>query len=250
MAQIRFDVLTIFPEIFGQVLDASLLGKARRRGLVDVQVHDLRGWADEPHHTTDDYPYGGGPGMVMKPEPIVAAVEAVRGTDGWVVLLTPQGTRLDQAGARRLAQRPHLVLICGRYEGVDERVRELVVDEEISVGDYVLGGGEIPAMALIDATSRLVPGVVGCGASLGDESHAAGLLEYPHYTRPEVFRGLRVPEILLSGHHERIARWRRAQALRRSLGRRPDLLRPEQLSEADRRLLREFGSAEPDSDPL
>lgn len=236
----QFDVLTIFPGMFNGVLDASLLGKARQRGLITVRLHDLRDWATDRQRTTDDYGYGGGPGMVMKPEPVVSAVKALHGDDGWVVLLTPQGVRFTQAGARRLAERSHVLLICGRYEGVDERVRELVVDEELSVGDYILGGGEIAALTVIDATARLVPGVVGSAASLGEESYVDGLLEYPHYTRPEEFRGLHVPEVLLSGHHENIRRWRRAQALRRTLDRRPDLLRAAELSDDDRALLQEF----------
>ena len=242
---IRFDVLTIFPQMFGDPLAASLLGRARERGLVSVDVHDLRAWAADKHRTTDDYSYGGGPGMVMKAEPIVDAVAALRGPHGWAVLLSPQGSLFTQQAARRLAARPHVILICGRYEGVDERVRMLAVDEEISVGDYVLSGGEIAALAVIDATARLVPGVIGSEASLSEESHAHGLLEYPQYTRPEVVRGLPVPPPLLSGHHARIERWRRAQSIRRTLDLRPDMLCVSDLVDADRALLHEFGLDDP-----
>ncbi len=243
----RFDVITIFPEMFASVLSASLLGKAREQGVVNIQVHDLRQWADPPHHQVDDYSYGGGPGMLMKPEPIVRAVEALRADDSHVVLLSPQGPALAQPAVRSLAGRPHLILICGRYEGVDDRVRDLVVDEEVSIGDYVVSGGELPAMVLIEATSRLVRGVLGCDASPQDESHADGLLEYPQYTRPEVFQGRGVPKTLLSGDHALVERWRRAQALRRTLDRRPDLLHHEDLSDDQHRLLREFDLGLPDS---
>jgi len=241
---VRFDVITIFPAMFEPVLSTSLLGKARARGLLAVHVHDLRRWADPPQHRTDDYSYGGGPGMLMKPEPIVRAVEALRTDDSWVVLMSPQVPPLTQASVLTLAARLHLIVICGRYEGVDDRVRDLVVDEEVSVGDYVLAGGELPAMVLIEAASRLVPGVVGSAASLRDESHAHGVLEYPQYTRPEVFKGKPVPPTLLSGDHSKVARWRQASALRRTLDRRPDLLREENLSADQHRLLAEFESGE------
>ena len=237
MPATRFDVLTIFPDMFDSVLAGSLLGKARARGVVTVNVHNLRNWAQGPHHITDDYAYGGGPGMVMKPEPIVEAVEHLRSSDSWVILLAPQGRPLTQPVVRELVARPHLMLICGRYEGVDERVRQLVVNDEISLGDYILSGGEIAAMALIDAVSRYIPGVLGSEESLDEESHAAGLLEYPQYTRPEVYQGLQVPEVLLSGHHARIRDWRRAQSLRRTMVRRPDLLGEDRLSVEDRNLL-------------
>ena len=236
----RVDVITIFPESFAGFLDVSLLGKARAAGTVDVRVHNLRDWADPPHRVTDDYAYGGGPGMVLKAEPIVAAVEDLGGPDTWVGLLTPQGRPLRQAGVAALAARPHLILICGRYEGVDERVRTLVVDEEISVGDYVLSGGEVAAMVVIDAAARLVPGVVGDADSLVGESHAGGRLSHPQFTRPEEFRGLRVPEVLLSGHHARVEQWRRAQALHRTQRRRPDLLDSCAPSDEDRALMEEF----------
>lgn len=236
----RVDVITTFPESFTGFLSVSLLGKARAAGTIDIRVHNLRDWADPPHRITDDYAYGGGPGMVLKAEPIIAAVEDLRGTDGWVGLLTPQGRPLTQPRVAELASRPHLILICGRYEGVDERVRTLVVDEEISVGDYVLGGGEVAAMVVIDAAARLVPGVVGDADSLVGESHAAGRLSHPQFTRPEQFQGHRVPSVLLSGHHERIARWRRAQALHRTQRRRPDLFEGQALSDEERQLMDEF----------
>ena len=236
----RVDVITTFPESFEGFLEVSLLGKARAAGTIEVGVHNLRDWADPPHRVTDDYAYGGGPGMVLKPEPIIAAVEDLRGADGWVGLLTPQGRPLTQPRAAALAARPHLVLICGRYEGVDERVRTLVVDEEISVGDYVLSGGEVAAMVVIDAAARLVPGVVGDADSLVGESHADGRLSHPQFTRPEEFRDRRVPSVLLSGHHERVERWRRAQALHRTERRRPDLLEGRALTAEERQLMDEF----------
>lgn len=242
----RFDVVTIFPGMLEPVLQASLLGKARERGLIDVHVHDLRRWADPPHRKVDDYSYGGGPGMLMKPEPIVRAVEELRTADSWTVLLSPQAPPLTQPVVRGLAERGHLILVCGRYEGVDDRVRDLVIDEEISIGDYVVAGGEVPALVLIEATSRLVPGVVGCEDSVRDESHAAGLLEHPQYTRPEEFRDRRVPAMLLSGDHGRVADWRRAHALRRTLDRRPDLLSERDLTDAQRRQLAEFDLDRPD----
>ena len=236
----RVDVITTFPESFEGFLDVSLLGKARAAGLIDVRVHNLRDWADPPHRVTDDYAYGGGPGMVLKAEPIIAAVEELRGADSWVGLLTPQGQLLTQPRVAELATRAHLILICGRYEGVDDRVRTLVVDEEISVGDYVLSGGEVAAKVVIDAAARLVPGVVGDAASLVGESHADGRLSHPQFTRPEEFRERRVPSVLLSGNHQRIAHWRRAQALHRTQRRRPDLLEGQALSAEDHRLMDEI----------
>ena len=243
----RFDIVTIFPGMVEPVVAASLLGKARERGLIEVQVHDLRHWADPPHRQVDDYAYGGGPGMLMKPEPIVRAVEELRTADSWTLLLSPQAPPLTQPAVRRLADRRHLILICGRYEGVDDRVRELVIDEEVSIGDYVVAGGEVPALVLIEATSRLIPGVVGCDDSVRDESHAAGLLEYPQFTRPEEFRGRRVPATLRSGDHGRVAAWRRAHALRRTLDRRPDLLSESDLTDAQRRELAAFDLDRPGS---
>jgi len=214
--------------MFEPYLGASILGRAREAGRLEVAVHDIRDWAEGRHKQADDYPFGGGQGMVLKPEPVVGAIEAVWDRAdtgrGRVVMMTPQGTPFRQADARRLATLPHLVLVCGRYEGVDERVREGWVDEELSLGDFVLTGGELPALAVIDAVARLTPGVLGNEASHADESFEAGLLEYPQYTRPREFRGRTVPEVLLSGDHGRIARWRAEQALERTKERRPDLI--------------------------
>ncbi len=246
----QFDVFTLLPEIFPPYLSSSILQRAAQRGLIDVRVHDIRAHAHDKHHTTDDVPYGGGGGMVMKPEPVFEAVEAVLGSrqqrttaepEVPIILLTPQGRVFDQAAAQSLAQVPHIVLICGRYEGVDERIRAGLVTDEISIGDYVLTGGEIPALILIDAISRLLPGVLGDPDGAADDSHASGLLEYPHYTRPPEYRGERVPDILLSGDHARIARWRREQSLLRTLERRPDLLAKADLSRADLDFLEAHG---------
>ncbi|HWO71742.1 MAG TPA: tRNA (guanosine(37)-N1)-methyltransferase TrmD [Actinomycetota bacterium] len=220
----RIDVLTIFPEIFESPLRASLLGKAIAAGLVEVRIHDIRAYATDRHRKVDDEPYGGGPGMVMKPEPIFAAVEALGPGPKRIVLLSPAGRRLDQALVRDLAREPWLVLICGRYEGVDERVVEGLGAEEVSIGDYVLSGGELPALVVIEAVARLVPGVVGKEESLLRESFEEGLLDHPHYTRPAEFRGMRVPEVLLSGDHAAIERWRREAALEKTRRNRPDLL--------------------------
>ena len=235
----RFDVFTLFPEVFGPYLDSSILLRARQNGLLEVQLHNIRDWTTDRHHTTDDMPYGGGGGMVMKPEPIFSAVETVLGIPPAcpVVLLTPQGRVFTQSMAQELAQHAHLGLLCGRYEGIDERVRAHLVSDEISIGDYVLSGGELPALALIDALTRLIPGALGDPDGAADDSHATGLLEYPHYTRPPEFRGWTVPEILLSGDHARIARWRREQSLQRTLQRRPDMLQNAELSESDRKVL-------------
>jgi tRNA (guanine37-N1)-methyltransferase len=221
------DVFTIFPGIFEGPLGESLLGKAIAAGLVDVRVHDLRDFTTDPHRQVDDEPFGGGPGMVMKPEPVFRAVESLEEGTKRVILLSPAGRRLDQALVRELAAEPWLVLVSGRYEGVDERVVEGLPAEEISIGDYVLSGGEIPALVVLEAVSRLVPGVVGKEESLREESFEAGLLDHPHYTRPREFRGLAVPEILLSGDHARIAGWRRRAALEKTRRNRPDLVRPE-----------------------
>jgi tRNA (guanine37-N1)-methyltransferase len=221
---IRIDVVTLFPGMFPGVLDESMLRVARERQAVDIRVVDLRDYTEGRHRVADDYPFGGGGGMVLKPEPLFAAVEALRGLESRVVLLCPQGPTLTQATAERLAKVAHLVLVCGHYEGVDERVRSELVDEELSIGDYVLTGGELPALVVLDAVVRLVPGVLGDPEGAARESFAAGRLDYPQYTRPAEFRGWRVPEVLLSGDHGRIARWRRREALRRTLTRRPDLL--------------------------
>jgi tRNA (guanine37-N1)-methyltransferase len=208
--------------------------------LIDVRIHNIRDWAKDKHHVTDDEPYGGGGGMVMKVEPVFAAVESVLGSERScpVILLTPQGSVFNQKMAIDLVQQPRLALICGRYEGVDERIREHLVTHEISIGDFVLTGGELPALILIDAISRLIPGVLGDPDGAMDDSHAAGLLEYPHYTRPPEYRGWGVPEILLSGDHAKIEKWRREQSLKRTLNRRPDLLESAPLSETDRKALR------------
>lgn len=228
---LSFDVITLFPEIIEQASSLGVVGKAIAAGTLRLRAHQLRAWSGGSIHPLDDAPYGGGPGMVMRAEPIYAAVEAIEAEHGRMrkLLLTPQGDRFSQNAARRLAAEPRLLLFCGRYEGVDERVRPLF-DEEVSIGDYVLTGGETAALVLIDAIGRLVPGVVGCAESLESESFSEHLLEYPHYTRPEVFRGMRVPPVLLSGHHAEIERWRREQALERTRRRRPDLLPP---SDAD-----------------
>jgi tRNA (guanine37-N1)-methyltransferase len=233
------DVLTLFPEMVTGYLSASILGKAAERGLLRVQAHDIRAYAEGKHRVTDDAPYGGGAGMVFKPEPLVAAIEAARArVPGARVLLTsPRGERLDQRMARTLAAGPtDLVLVCGRYEGVDERVRAYV-DGEVSAGDFVLTGGELVALCLVDAVARLLPGVLGNAGSTLSESFEEGLLEYPHYTRPAVFRGVEVPAVLQSGDHARVARWRRWQALRWTSQRRPDLLAAVSLSAEDRELL-------------
>jgi tRNA (guanine37-N1)-methyltransferase len=231
----RFDVFTLFPETFTPYLETSILQRARQRGLLEVALHNIRDWTSDKHHVTDDEPYGGGGGMVMKPEPIFAAVEGVLGSSPAcpVVLLTPQGRLFTQAQAFELAVQPRLALLCGRYEGVDERVRQHLVSDEISIGDYVLTGGELPALVLIDAVTRLIPGVLGDPDGALDDSHASGLLEYPHYTRPPEYRGWRVPEVLVSGDHARLRRWRRQQALLRTRLRRPDLLKRAELSASD-----------------
>jgi len=238
---VRIDVFTIFPDMVEGFCGHSLLGKARAAGLVDVRVHDLRRWAGDPHRSVDDAPFGGGAGMVLAPEPVFTAVEAVEPPRP-LLLLGPAGRRFDQARARDLAAAGAFSLLCGRYEGVDERVREHLVDDELSVGDYVLAGGEVAAMVVIEAVARLMPGVMGNEASTEEESFADGLLEYPHYTRPADFRGWEVPEVLRSGDHGRIARWRRAQALARTVAQRPDLVEARGgLTTADRALLEEFG---------
>jgi len=234
---VRIEILTIFPDYFRSPLEASLLGKAIAAGLLEVGVMDLRDFALDPHRKVDDEPYGGGPGMVMMASVITAAIEARRGDpSAWTVLLTPDGARLTQESVARLARRPRLLLFCGRYEGIDERARNLgLFDEEISLGDFILPGGEAAALALVEAVSRLVPGVVGRSESVERESFARERLDYPHYTRPREFRGLAVPEALLSGDHARIERFRRARALERTRKRRPDLLglRPEEPGEGE-----------------
>jgi tRNA (guanine37-N1)-methyltransferase len=235
----QFEVLTLLPEVFPPSLESSILQRARQRGLIDVRLHNIREWARDKHHTTDDMPYGGGGGMVMKPEPIFDAVESILGREGSVplILLTPQGRVFSQTVARELSAHERIGLLCGRYEGVDERIRQHLVTDEISIGDYVLTGGELPALILIDALTRLLPGALGDPTGAEDDSHASGLLEYPHYTRPPEFRGQGVPEILLSGDHAKIAQWRREQSLLRTLERRPDLMEKAELSKKDREFL-------------
>jgi tRNA (guanine37-N1)-methyltransferase len=236
----RVDVFTIFPEMVSSFAAQSLLGKAQGRGTLQVRVHDLRDQANDPHRTVDDAPFGGGAGMVLMAEPVFAAVEAADPPRP-LLYLSPAGRRLDQAWARELAAGDGFSLLCGRYEGVDERVREHLVDGELSIGDYVLGGGEVAAMVVLEAVGRLVPGVMGNDTSADEESFTDGLLEYPHYTRPAELRGWQVPDVLRSGDHARVARWRRAQALARTRDARPDLLDARGgLSDDDRRLLAEF----------
>ncbi len=240
----QFEVFTLLPEVFPAYLETSILKRARERGLIEVRVHNIRNYARDKHRVTDDMPYGGGGGMVMKPEPVFAAVESVLGRPSPlspsepastipIILLTPQGRVFNQAIARELTQHPRLALLCGRYEGVDERIREHLATDEISIGDYVLTGGELPALILIDAVTRLLPNVLGDPSGAEDDSHAMGLLEYPHYTRPPEFRGWKVPEVLLSGDHARIEKWRREQALERTFRKRPDMLEKAKLTKDD-----------------
>jgi tRNA (guanine37-N1)-methyltransferase len=239
---VRIDVITLFPEMFRGPFDASIVARAREAGIVQIELHNLRDWGEGRHKTVDDYPHGGGAGMVMKPEPLFAAVDAVQplaSSTGRVVLLTPQGKPLNQRLVESLATQPRLILLCGHYEGVDERVREHLVDEEISIGDYVLSGGELPAMVLIDALVRRLPGALGSQASLEEESHSDGLLEYPQYTRPSEFRGWQVPDILLSGNHEEVRKWRRRQSLLRTAKRRPELIASASLTDEEREWLDE-----------
>lgn len=246
----RIEVITIFPDFFTSPLDCSIVGRARQAEALAVEVHDLRNWATDKHRVVDDYPYGGGAGMVMKPEPLVLAVEDLlngASPDCPVILLTPQGQQFDQAKAEELAEHDRLILLCGHYEGVDERVRQSVVTEELSIGDYILTGGEPAALVVIEAVARLLPGVLGNPASLDSESFGGGLLEYPHYTRPAQWRGMSVPEVLLSGHHQKIRRWRHKQALCRTRKRRPELLEQLELTEQARELLAEL-EAECDQD--
>ena len=227
----KVDIVTIFPGMFKGPIDESILKRAQEKNLVEIEVHDLRQWTKDKHKTVDDSPYGGGPGMVMMVEPVDKAIRSLLAQQGdsltkpKVILMTPQGKQFEQKKAQELSKLEHLIFICGHYEGVDERVREHLVDEEISIGDYVLTGGELPAMVVIDSVVRLIPGVLGKEASLDEESFSNGLLEYPHYTRPEEFEGWKVPDVLLSGNHAEIAKWRKEQALKRTQQRRPDLLK-------------------------
>ena len=239
----QFEVFTLLPEVFPPYLESSILQRARLRGLIDVRVHNIRDYTNDKHHITDDAPYGGGGGMVMKPDPIFEAVESVIGPlqdspqQVPIILLTPQGRVFTQRVAEELSRYERIALLCGRYEGVDERIREHLVSDEVSIGDYVLTGGELPALIVIDAVSRLLPGVLGDPDGAQDDSHSMGLLEYPHYTRPPTFRGWSVPDVLLSGDHARIEKWRREQALGRTLNKRPDMLEKADLSEADKKFL-------------
>jgi tRNA (guanine37-N1)-methyltransferase len=240
MSAMRFDVFTLLPDVMTAYLQSSILGKAQETGLIEIVLHNIRDFAIDRHRTTDDEPYGGGGGMVLKPEPVFAAVEKLLGesTEGTpIILLTPQGRVFNQEIARELAEHDRLTLICGRYEGVDERVRSHLATDEISIGDYVLTGGELPALVVIDGVARLRPGVLGDDDAAAKDSHARGLLEHPHYTRPASFRGWKVPDVLLSGDHARVAQWRREQSLIRTLIRRPDLLDIAELDEADRIIL-------------
>ena len=238
----RFDILSIFPEMFESFFGCSLLKKARDKGLIRIEAHNIRDGATDKHRMTDDYPYGGGAGMVMKVEPIARVLEAIGANPGEClrILLTPQGETFSQAIAGELARAGRIVLICGHYEGVDERVRENLADRELSIGDYILTGGEAAAMAVVDAVARLIPGVLGNEESARHESFATGLLESPQYTRPEEFRGWKVPDVLLSGHHREIEDWRRRESLKRTLERRPDLLPAAVLTEKDRKFLEEL----------
>jgi tRNA (guanine37-N1)-methyltransferase len=238
----RFDIFTLFPEMFRGPLDASIIARARARGLLAIELHNPRDATADRHHVVDDYPYGGGAGMLLKPEPLFAAVEAVH-TGGPVVLLGPGGRPFTQAIARELAREPAVAIICGHYEGVDERVRAHLATDELSLGDYVLTGGELAAMVVVDAVARLLPGVLAADSTV-EESHSRGLLEYPQYTRPAAFRGWRVPDVLLSGDHGAVARWRRKEALRRTRARRPDLLAQAPLNAEDAQLLRELAAEE------
>jgi tRNA (guanine37-N1)-methyltransferase len=237
---IRFDILTVFPEMFASPCGCSLLKKAQDKGLIDIRLHDIRDCAEDKHRMTDDAPYGGGGGMVMKPEPIDRALRSIpTAGETPIILLTPQGERFCQKMAEELAVHSQLVLVCGHYEGVDERVRTQLVNREISIGDYVLTGGELSAMVVVDAVSRLVPGVLGNSDSAGADSFSMGLLEYPHYTRPAEYRGWKVPDVLLSGNHRQIEQWRRRESLLRTRKRRPDLLREVVLTDEEKRWLAE-----------
>jgi len=239
-----FEIVTIFPAMVEQALSTGVVGRAIERGLLRVTVRDLRNFTTDRHRVVDDVPYGGGPGMVLKPEPVVRALEAIakergRGGAPFVVLTSPQGEPFTQKAARRLAERPHVAILCGRYEGVDERVRGRV-DQEISIGDYVLSGGELPALVIVDAVARLVPGVVGDGQSVADDSFSRGLLDFPHYTRPAELGEDRVPDVLLSGNHAEIRRWRKRAAVTRTFERRPELLATATLDDEERDILRQL----------
>ena len=249
----QFEVFTLLPEVFPSYLETSIIKRARERDLINVRVHNIRDYTHDKHHTTDDTPYGGGGGMVMKPEPVFEAIETVLGLNPDptqpepasnipIILLTPQGRVFNQSIAQELSTHPHIILLCGRYEGIDERIREHLVTDEISIGDYVLTGGELPALILIDAIARLLPDVLGDPTGAQDDSHAMGLLEYPHYTRPPEFRGWKTPDILLSGDHAKIDKWRREQALLRTFNKRPDMLEKAELSKQDMKFVESLKS--------
>ena len=242
------DLFSLFPDVFTSYLNTSILKRAQESGALEVRAHNIRDWAADRHHTTDDTPYGGGGGMVMKPEPVFSAVESVLGRPPScpVVLLSPQGRSFNQQVAFELSQHEHLALICGRYESVDERIRQHLATDSISIGDYVLTGGELPALVIVDAVTRLLPGVLGDPEAPLQDSHATGLLEHPHYTRPPEFRGWTIPDVLLSGNHAEIARWRRQESLRRTLELRPDLLKKTDLSQADLAFLETLGRSPSD----
>jgi tRNA (guanine37-N1)-methyltransferase len=239
----KFDIVTIFPRMVEAGLAEGVISRGVERGLLDIKIHDLREYTVDRHRSVDDVPYGGGPGMVMKPEPLARAVEDIRARRGdpdTVVLLSPQGRRFTQGEAARMSALRHVALLCGRYEGMDERIRTLVATEELSIGDYVLSGGELPALVIVDAISRLVPGVVGDTRSVEEDSFSRGLLDYPHYTRPSEFSGAKVPEVLMSGHHEQVRRWRKKTAIQRTLERRPELLDTAAMDDEERALLDEI----------
>ncbi len=241
---IKFDILTIFPEMFSSPLNFSLIKKAQEKGLLNINLHDIRNWAHDKHKMTDDSPYGGGCGMVMKVEPVEKALAAIkdRETQSQVILMTPQGRPLTQKIVTELSEKKQLIIFCGRYEGVDERISTNLVDREISIGDYILTGGELPALVLIDAVSRLIPGVLGNAQSTDNESFSHGLLEYPQYTRPAIYKGWSVPDVLISGNHAEIELWRRRESIRRTYRRRPDLLKGIDLSTEDMKILEQIKS--------
>lgn len=245
----RFDILTLFPTMFDGPFTESIIKRAQDVDLIHIHLHNIRDYATDKHHMTDDTPYGGGGGMVMKVDPLVPAIEAVQADDTQspVIFMSPQGRVFTQKIAQELAQHDRLIFVCGRYEGIDERVRQLAITDEISIGDYVLTGGELPAMVIVDAVSRLIPGVLGARWAAEEDSHATGLLEYPQYTRPAEYRGLAVPEILASGNHAAVDKWRRMESLRRTFQRRPDLLDAADLSAEDRAFIAQLSESSQDS---
>jgi tRNA (guanine37-N1)-methyltransferase len=243
----HFDVLTLFPQVINPYLEESIMQRAIANGIISVSAHNLRDWTTDKHHVTDDVPFGGGGGMVLKAEPVFAAMESLQQANQPcpVILMSPQGKPFDHAMAQQLSQKERVIILCGRYEGVDERIREHLITDEISIGDYVLSGGELPALVLIEAVMRLLPGALGAPNGASEDSFADGLLEHPHYTRPAEFRGWAVPDVLLSGNHQLVSRWRREQAWLRTLQRRPDLARKMELSKFDIELLHHIKTEEP-----